>query len=60
MGKEASTGLIGFTSPLDFLYSFIEAKTWFINLIVGFCAALTTFISNYIWDSFVTMIKSKN
>jgi phage-related holin len=50
MQKEASTGFIGFTSPLDFLYSFIGAKTWFINLTVGFCAALTTFISNYIWD----------
>jgi phage-related holin len=50
MEKEASTGFIGFTSPLDFLYSFIGAKTWFINLTVGFCAALTTFISNYIWD----------
>jgi phage-related holin len=50
MQKEASTGFIGFTSPLDFLYSFIGAKTWFINLTVGFCAALTTFISNYIWN----------
>lgn len=50
MEKEASTGFIGFTSPLDFLYSLIGAKTWAINLIIGLCGALTSFVSNYIWD----------
>lgn len=50
MEKEASSGFIGFTSPLDFFYSLVGAKTWFINLTVGICGALTSFVSNYIWN----------
>lgn len=50
MEKAASTGFIGFTSPLDFLYSLIGAKTWFINLTFALCISLTSFVSNYIWD----------
>lgn len=50
MEKAASTGFIGFTGPLDFLYSLIGAKTWFINLTVAFCVSLSSFVSNYIWD----------
>ena len=50
MKKEADTGFIGFSSPLDFIYSLAGIKTWAINASVAIAAALTSFVTNYIWD----------
>ena len=41
---------LGFTSFQDFITTLIGIKTASINAIFAFIAALTTFITNYIWD----------
>lgn len=50
MKEEATSGFIGFTSPLDFFYSLVGAKNWTVNCCAAFIAGLTSFITNYIWD----------
>lgn len=50
MKKEADTGFIGFSNPLDFIYSLAGIKTWAINASVAIAASLTSFVTNYIWD----------
>lgn len=50
MKEQATTGFIGFTSPGDFLDSFIGTKTWMFNGSVAIVAGLTSFITQYIWD----------
>lgn len=50
MQEEATSGFIGFSSPLDFFYSLVGAKSWVVNAGAAFIAGLTSFITNYIWD----------
>jgi phage-related holin len=50
MEKEATSGFIGFSCPGDFLNSFIGFKTWMFNSCIAFSAALTSFVTSYIWD----------
>ena len=50
MKEEATSGFIGFSSPLDFFQSLVGIKTWFINGTAACIAGLTSFITNYIWD----------
>jgi hypothetical protein len=50
MKEEATSGFIGFSSPLDFFYSLVGVKSWTINASAAFIAGLTSFITNYIWD----------
>jgi len=48
--KEASTGFIGFTSPLDFINSLVGIKSWVINSIFAVIGATTTFITDYMFN----------
>lgn len=41
---------LGFTSVQDFITTLIGIKTASINALFAFIAAITTFITNYIWD----------
>lgn len=50
MKQEATSGFIGFSSPGDFVNSLIGTKSWFFNSCIAFSAALTSFVTNYIWD----------
>ena len=50
MKEEATTGFIGFSTPLDFFNSLIGFKSWTINGSTAFIAGLTSFVTNYIWD----------
>ena len=47
---QATTGFLGFSSPLDFMETLIGAKTWTTNAFVAFIGALTSFISGFVWD----------
>lgn len=42
---------LGFYSFDDFISSFLRIKDWFINLIFATFAVLTTFITEYMWDT---------
>jgi phage-related holin len=50
MKSEATTGFIGFTSPLDFVNSLVGTKSWILNGVTACMAGVTSFITNYIWD----------
>jgi hypothetical protein len=50
MKEEATSGFIGFSSPLDFFNSLVGTKSWLINGFTAFFAGVTSFITSYIWD----------
>jgi hypothetical protein len=50
MKEEATSGFIGFSSPLDFFHSLVGAKNWVFNGFTAFIAGLASFVTNYIWD----------
>lgn len=49
--KNAQKFLLGFNSPSDFLGTIFGAKAFMFNIWLSGVAALTTFITDYVWDS---------